>query len=112
MRIRSKSIPLVAPATEIVFDDRSFGYRFDGDYGNIQIVAKGLDGGTFSVELLGPAEDQTWRSVAAGKTAAQFVHLDDIYVCQQIKVTFAALGGAAAPVVTLSMSGRRLRASG
>lgn len=112
MRIRSKSISLVAPATEIIFDDLSFGYRLDGDYGNIQVIAKGLDGGTFSVELLGPEADQTWRTVATGKTAAQFVHLEDIYVCKQVRVSFAALGGAAAPVVTMSMSGRRLRASG
>lgn len=111
MRVRNTSLALVAPATEIVFDNLTMGYRFDGDYGNIQIVAKGLDGGTFSVALLGPPGDDTWRTVATGKTISDHVHLSDVYVCQQVKISFAALGGAAAPVVTLSMTGRLLRAS-
>jgi len=112
MRVRTKTIALLAPATEIFFDDQSFGYRFDGDYGNIQVVAKGLDGGTFSVNLLGPGEDATYRPFATGKTVSDIVIVPDGYVCQIVKIAFAALGGAAAPIVTLSMSGRTVRASG
>lgn len=112
MRVRTKSLELIAPATEIFFDDQSFGYRFDGDYGNIQVVAKGMDGGTFSVYLLGPGEDEIYRPVATAKTVNDIVIIPDGYVCQIVKITFAALGIGAAPIVTLSMSGRTVRASG
>lgn len=93
----------------IQFDKDTCPHRLDGDYGNFQVVCKDLDGGTFSVALLGP--DETWRTLVTGKTAAEIVIIGDQYHCQAISVTFAALGIGAAAKATLTMMGRTMRYS-
>lgn len=85
------------------------GHRLDGEHGNFQVVCNTLDGGTFAVKGLFP--DMQWRTLATGVAATAVALIPDTYVIEALAVEFAGLGGAAAPVVHVSMSGRTLRYS-
>jgi hypothetical protein len=93
----------------VQFDFDTVGHKIDGDYGNYQIVCKGLDGGNYDVALLGP--DETYRNFVTGKVLADTVIIPDGYHFQAIRVTFNALGAGAAAVATLSAMGRLVRYS-
>lgn len=98
---KRKSITGTGP---VVFSRDSFGYALDVDFGQYQLTCKGMDGGTYGVEIL--CLDDIWRSVATGKALADIVHIGEQFHFQQIRVTYAGLGGAAVPVATLSATGR------
>ena len=107
---RVRVVSLAKGATSSVqFDFDTVGHKIDGDYGNYQIVCKGLDGGNFDVALLGP--DDVYRNFVTAKVGTDIVIIPDGYHFQAIRVTFNALGGAAAAVATLSAMGRLVRYS-
>jgi len=107
-RVRVVSLAKGA-GTSVQFDFDTVGHKIDGDYGNYQVVCKGMDGGTFAIDLLGP--DDVYRPFATGKTVNDIVLIPDGNHFQAIKVTFAALGVNAAAVATLSAMGRLVRYS-
>jgi hypothetical protein len=107
-RVRVVSLAKGVPAF-VQFDFDTVGHKIDGDYGNYQIVCRGLDGGNFDVALLGP--DDVFRNFVVNKTGTDIVIIPDGYHFQAIKVTFNALGVNAAAVATLSAMGRLVRYS-
>ena len=76
--------------------------------GTFNIVAKGLDGGSFTVA--GVCGDDVSRALdATTYTESKIAAYDDKYILEGIVVTLAGCGAGAAPEVTLVAFGRNYR---
>ena len=97
---RSKAaVNVAAPnADPVVMGKADLGYRPADMNAYYQIHVAALDGGTYDVELYLPETPSTARTHQAGAAETDTVLVDGP-MADAFRVTFAGLGGAAAPVV-------------
>ena len=98
MRQQSTQIASVGGAA-VVFTRFEAGYDLASIFGEHIIATRGLDGGTYSVEVKIPGNDDDWYLLATAQ-AQTALNTTSVPVTQ-IRVAFAGLGGVAAPVVFL-----------
>lgn len=107
------AIPHIQPLVDsdcsasVVFDYEKTGLKMPSIGHKQFTVAGDLDGGTWGID--GLFLDDTWRPLASGKDATQFVHLGDEYICKAYRVTFAGAGAGAAVTVSFAALGRQQR---
>lgn len=115
MGIYRKKLNMSTPAagaSTLTLNTDTLGIPLNEDFGAIQITVGGMDGGTWSLTAL--FGDGVVRALpsASGLAAAAIYILPETYVVEQIIITTAGMGGAAAPYAYTCLQGRTLRGVG
>ena len=99
MNVRTKKLTVSNLVDPFIISHHELGY-WPVEYGNHQVTVNGLDGGTYTLDVRVPG-DSTFQVHQPGAAEADTVIVDKP-VAAAFQLRFAGLGGAAAPVVTIS----------
>lgn len=91
--------PVVMGRPQLGFNPEARIYVWD-------VTVSGLDGGTWSLEYQ-PVGSSNWIEVTTGRAENDGYNIDGAPIFRTLKVTFDALGGGAAPQVTINYVPRR-----
>ena len=97
------SSPAYNAATAVfTITETELGYKPDQEYSLHQISTTGLDGGTYSVNILVPGESAFRASGLTGLAETDVAILDSFLTVLAIQIVFLNLGVANAPKVSIT----------
>lgn len=100
MRVIPYVAPSVGGAPVVVTRYELGGRDLFTIFGRHEITTKALDGGTYKVEVKVFGDDEDWYEIDTGVAQNKITKID--YAIEQIRISFAGMGGLAAPVIRVN----------